>query len=207
MRYGHKQSYTLVEILVVIAIIGILLSISIPAFEKITKGNRVNNAAASIGTALSLARSQAISMRQRVAVILPTTTTAGVKNKRSIRLAYVNSANNFTAWLPGSKWLELPEGTLFAEADNATQWQAVGFTSLSNISNVNLDGSLIPLTGIVFTPYGSVDITSPQVFIMVTDGVVNSVSGVITYTSYDGSKPLNTMEITINKFTGRASYE
>ncbi|MDD3119436.1 MAG: prepilin-type N-terminal cleavage/methylation domain-containing protein, partial [Victivallales bacterium] len=108
MRYKIKHSYTLIEILAVLAIAGILLGMALPAFEKLTKSNRVDAASTAIGSAISLARAQAIGNRRYVAEVIPATTANGNADLqpyiyKGYRLCFVNHTGNnyvFDAWLP-----------------------------------------------------------------------------------------------------------
>lgn len=215
----------------VIAIIGVLLSISIPAFEKITKGNRVNSAAASIGTALSLARSQAIAQRRYVAVIMPVdsadeVTDAMVKAElktnqyigfRLCYLTYNDPDYFFAGWLPGSKWQTLPDGTVIFEVDDQSTAGTLDTTVNGDypllypkIKGVKKGVNVAELDygAIIFTPFGGM--INNDLYIKVTDGVFTSkLVANKTLVSKDPStgKPLNYMAIKVSKFTGRASYE
>ncbi|HRR28572.1 MAG TPA: prepilin-type N-terminal cleavage/methylation domain-containing protein, partial [Victivallales bacterium] len=64
-------SFTLVELLVVMAIMAMLLYIATPAFEKMAKGGGSELAARNIYNYLSLSRNYAITNRQFVAVLFP----------------------------------------------------------------------------------------------------------------------------------------
>lgn len=223
MRYMKKQNYTLVEILVVIAIVGILLGISIPAFDKITKGNRVHNAAASIGSAVSLARSQAVSNRRYVAMILPLDTADGKPELqqylyKSFRLCYLTfngTDYTFENWLPGSKWISLPDGTVISEVDATDTAGTIGINS-ANYNKLLEIKALKPVTAtypsltycaIVFNPFGGT--VNDTLYVKVTEGIFTG--NVLTkkiLTSKDATdKPLNYFAVKINKFTGKASYE
>lgn len=60
-----KYGFTLVEMLVVLAIIGMLLGISIPFTSQFGKGLRIKTAARAISSTLRLARSDAITYRKK----------------------------------------------------------------------------------------------------------------------------------------------
>ena len=232
MRCYWKQSYTLVEILVVLAIIGVLMSISMPTFEKITKGNRVGNAASNIGTALSLARSQAIANRRCVAVIIPANSVDDLSGSdkaffkpyqfRGFRLCYVTYDNasgvTFVEWVPNSKWEMIPEGTVIAEADSKADpggnllrdFDKVNYSGLNTVNKPS-SGTQFPCNlancAVVFTPFGQT--INDSFRIITADGIFASkTTGEQIFTSPDGTgKPFNYIAVKIRKFTGRVSYE
>lgn len=68
-----SKGFTLVEMMVVIAILGILLTVVIPSFKSMIHNQRVKSASFELFTSLTLARSEAIK-RNRDVTITPTTT-------------------------------------------------------------------------------------------------------------------------------------
>lgn len=230
MRVVRK--YTLTELLVVMAIMGILLGIAMPAFEKLTKGNNVTAATNSISTALGQARSSAILQRQYVALLLPTLTTAIAAQYRykSYRICYVKpstavtGAYEFVRWADDSMWHFLPVGVILAEADGTkgvTSPAAVHTTKFSSFCNpsdsnsayvTEVDCSDIgiatkqKISGVVFSPYGGMASPTADAFMIITEG--NNDNGTAVYTNKDSSgNPTNYMEIGVARFTGRNSIQ
>ncbi|MGZ8191416.1 MAG: GspH/FimT family pseudopilin [Methylococcaceae bacterium] len=76
------QGFTLVELLVVVAIMAITLAFGVPSFQAVIASSRLTNAANSMVTALQLARSEAI---------------------KTNRLVTVSNVNNNSAW--GDGWI------------------------------------------------------------------------------------------------------
>jgi type IV fimbrial biogenesis protein FimT len=64
----HSSGYTLMELMVTIAIAGILLGVAIPSFTSIISSNRLTTYANELVAALNLARSEAIKRGQQVVV-------------------------------------------------------------------------------------------------------------------------------------------
>jgi len=60
MRRARNQGFTLVELMVTIAIVAILLAVALPSFEGSMRSNRVATATNELISTLSLARSEAI---------------------------------------------------------------------------------------------------------------------------------------------------
>lgn len=65
-----NRAFTLVELIVVLAIVGIVFGMSFPFFARFAKGSKLTNAATNISTVLRTARSYAISKRKNYLVII-----------------------------------------------------------------------------------------------------------------------------------------
>jgi prepilin-type N-terminal cleavage/methylation domain-containing protein len=106
-RVAGRASFTLTELLVVVAIMGVLMVMTIPAFTGIMKGSKMRSAVAQVRTTLSLARQWAITHREDTYVVFATNSPAyfGPMALRAFgvctRSAYVK------------EWTYLPEGVFF----------------------------------------------------------------------------------------------
>lgn len=63
-----SRGFTLVELMVTIAVLAVMLAIAVPSFQEFTRRNRVVAASNSLVSALALARSEAIKRAARVTV-------------------------------------------------------------------------------------------------------------------------------------------
>lgn len=122
-----RRHFTMVELMVVIVIASIILAFSVPAFQKLAVGSGVDAAARMLSSQLSLARAEAISRRQYIAVIMPgqhfnkDTDDENIYRYQSFRAAIVTHSGGtytFEKWVEGTEWSFLPTGTVIAEADD-----------------------------------------------------------------------------------------
>lgn len=67
-RPCRQQGFTLIEALVVVAIVGVLLTVAAPSFVNFTASQRIKSASFELYAALSFARSEALKRRQSVTV-------------------------------------------------------------------------------------------------------------------------------------------
>lgn len=61
-----RQGFTLAELLIVMAIVGILASLAAPAFSQFIKSQRIKSMASDLNASLTLARSEAIKRNSNV---------------------------------------------------------------------------------------------------------------------------------------------
>jgi len=73
-----RSAFTLIELLMVIAIIGILATLGIPAISSLTKSNQSGNAVRQLSDDLTIARNKAISERTTVYLVFVPTNFANV---------------------------------------------------------------------------------------------------------------------------------
>ncbi|MBN2641282.1 MAG: GspH/FimT family pseudopilin [Victivallales bacterium] len=219
------KNYTLVEILVTLAIVGILLGISLPAYQKIFKGNAVDAVARNIGSSLTLARSKAITSRNYVAVLFPDDESSDWVNFktykqpfRMIRMCYVTKDSSaspttyeFKSWVPGNEWIIFPETTsAYITTGHSSSPPTPPAPPL--VKKVQIPDKSNPSTtvefdikAVIFNPYGSIEYSGGDSII------IRALEAVYQQTSAN-APPLepnlstdNKLDYEIFKFTG--SYE
>lgn len=217
-----RKNFTLVEILVVLGLMAILLFIALPAFEKLAKGSGVSLAARNLTSKLGMARGYAITNREYVAVLMPTT---GLPNDylfRGYKLCTVSATPasagppvvyTFRRWLPSEKWEFTPNGTAINHINSqrhepGTDSNVITGTwatfSGEEVSAVNLTeigstyNSVNNIRAIVFKPTGKMAVTGNR-YIAVSESTYSG-TGLIS------TNPKNWLDITIDQFTGRVTY-
>lgn len=123
-----RTSYTIIELLLVIAIAGILLSVAIPSFSRLLKGSGPTRAARELIGKINAARAYAVSNKTDVAIIFPQDEVSALTNRlgyKSYRVCevYIDSSSNvsFKRWITGENWNDLPSGVLIGKDKNNTK--------------------------------------------------------------------------------------
>lgn len=134
MRTPRLRGFTLVEVTVVLALVGIMAGLGIPALRSFTGSMRVTSATNDVFAALLLARSEAVKLRARVA-LCPSqdgATCAAVHWDRGwIVFHDVNNNGSRDAAEPVvSRWQALT--TQLRVSGNANVANYVSYTSLGN---------------------------------------------------------------------------
>jgi type II secretory pathway pseudopilin PulG len=206
MIYIYKKtSFTLIELLAVIVISIILLGIAVPAFNTLTKGEKVETAARTIGSQLKAVRAYAITNREYAALIIPTTENLSSEYLyRSYRPCIVDSNYVFQEWVSAEKWMFMPSGTAVLDVDGTLGHPDTGagsFESAGTVTTVDFSdisgGSSVSSKGIIFSPTGKTVNPATRKYVTVGDALLLE-SGV--------NATENTIEITIDLYSGRISY-
>lgn len=135
---GQVQKFSLIELLVVMVVMGMLLTMAIPSFNRMISGNKVDQLASQLKLAMEQAQSRAITERRHVALILPNRNNrlSGENNTQSefggCRMAFVTHKGEkeidedtgvrtysegwyFLSWVPDSAWKPAISGAILVK--------------------------------------------------------------------------------------------
>lgn len=160
MNKRTKRNFTLIELLVVMLLMGVLMTLMLPAFKRMISGNQVDQMASNLKLALEQAQSHAITARRYVAVILPSGWTGqeAQYNLGGSRMAYVKKDSTgtswqFIRWVPDYEWrIPVPGAHLLAVADEATKNDYGNFVEGQGL---DLGNSPYPITHRLITAGGT----------------------------------------------------
>lgn len=94
---AKNRGVTLVELLVAVAVLGVLLMVAVPSFTAMIVNNRLKGYANAMVSTLQLARSEAIKRNKRVALCKSSNGTSCAGNWQDGWIIFVDTNNNGTA--------------------------------------------------------------------------------------------------------------
>ena len=154
------RRFTLIELLVVMLLMGLIMSLMLPAFNRMIRGNRVDQLASGLKLGLELAQSNAVRARRHVALVLPNDrsawggsgSTAQDEALRLVqpfshggfRLAYVKASGSgddweFVRWVPGQEWKNAPDGAMLVRVMEKDESDFNAFQSGDAVTGVAED--------------------------------------------------------------------
>jgi prepilin-type N-terminal cleavage/methylation domain-containing protein len=210
--------FTLIELLTVMLIVGILLAVTVPIIVKLSSGSSVDAGARMIGAQLRLARQEAITKRQPVAVLFPTVDSGADKVAYvGFRACFVTNDSGtwrFDKWVQNLPWTYVPANAYIAEADDdylsgtppkpdLVEGGANGtITTVSPLATPPTPDPFVftnPVRAVVFRAAGR--LTSTQRGVTLVEGAI--APGTTTPVTKNAG---NWVTLEVNQFTGRVSF-
>ncbi len=97
--FNKYRGFTLIELMITLAIAAILLTVGVPSFNQVIKNSRLSTQANSLVTALNLGRSEAVKRGQAVTICKSANSTSCVGNWNSSQngwIVFVDTDNDGT---------------------------------------------------------------------------------------------------------------
>ena len=150
-RSGHS-AFSLLELLVVMAIMGILLTMTMAVGPGLLKSTAMSSSLSSVASAVSLARSEAIrSRKQTYFTLAPDSAPLDERSYAAYAVIRQEDASG-TNYRYITPWKKLPTGVLFNPANPVTV-----LASTANLPYPNENGSPQTMRVISFVSDGSLD--------------------------------------------------
>jgi type IV fimbrial biogenesis protein FimT len=145
-RQGKLRGFTLIELMVGLAIISMMLLYLVPSMGAWIQSTRIRNAAESIENALQLARAEAVSRNTQIQLVFPSLVSSGTA------VDWVVSCVNASATCPGTgqtttyiQKMSAKEGSTGAQLVTSSGQTSIVFSGLGRASSVAA-GSTLTLT-------------------------------------------------------------
>ena len=148
-KFG-QSGFSLIELLVAVAVLGVLVSFALPSFRTWTINSQIRNAAESVTNGLQRARSEAVSRNTNVAFSL----TSPPDSSWSVYSITPASGIDSRTFSEGSKAVSIAVTPLGSTT--------VTFNSFGGALTTN-PGTVVPVTGtaVPAAPFTAVDFTAP----------------------------------------------
>lgn len=120
---NRRPGFTLVELLAVIAIIGIMIAVMVPSFSGMGRAAKLTTSVSQLKTTFSLARQHAITKREITYVVFATD---NASLYQGTNIAHISKAfRGYNVYGQRSKylrdWIQLPEGVMFVPSESVYQ--------------------------------------------------------------------------------------
>ena len=212
--------YTLIEIMIVMALAAVLVTLALPAFSALMRGNSVGITCGMIKNTMDQAQARAITDRKYAATVFDLTGEAsGLTDTQAMRNCYISyyapsNSYGFAGWMENSQWVKLDQEAQILTWQQDRYGDALGFPTsgsdtpigpMETIGGVQRENgsSSVALPGIVFSSHGNV--CAPNCNMLIGVGEATLVNGNYIYKNPDSSgRETNIMAVRINHFTGRS---
>jgi type IV fimbrial biogenesis protein FimT len=138
-RYRRREGFTLLELLVVLAIFGVMAAMAAPSMTEWRKNNALRNATREISQAFRYARSEAIARNATITVFSAGTT--GDDWTGTITIFMDADGNGNQAFQSGDVNLKTINQNLAADIDIESNATAAAFVSFSSRGTLNEAGA------------------------------------------------------------------
>lgn len=223
----NRKSYTLVELMVVIAIAAVLLSLGMPAFRGMIEGDGAGYTASTVKGVIDQTRAKGLAIRRYTAVVFDIGAIRdNAVQRQAIRGCIVDKDDtgnySFVEWLPDRQWQVLDRGgwVLGAADDAEIEADAAAGLELADIFTNDLKNMMFELEikkdddaeasedrnyyCIVFSPYGSMVSPATRIYFLVGEARMRADRLRYGDSIDDEDKvPMNALVLSVNPFTGR----
>jgi len=192
MRRLYRTGFSLVELLIVIAIVMVLAAVAVPSIDAVMRGSNLTRGGQIIADQLALARQEAVSRNRDVEVRFYQISDSGDKDWKAVQFLRIEQGLNGPTTNLASRLILLPDGIHLAARDNLSP--LITTPSIAGSQDVGARGNL-KYAGFRFRADGSLDSS------------VDDSRNYLTVSSVKdtANPPANFYTIQINPLTGKAA--
>jgi uncharacterized protein (TIGR02596 family) len=191
MKNSGADAFSLIELLVVMAVLAILVSVSVPALTSLTAGSNLNRAGQLVGDQIAMARQEAVAKNRDVQIVFYNLTNGLTKGWRGMSVQRIEQTSSGKVMVAVSKVAQLPDNVIISESSTLSPMLTAGTTGTTNLANF---GS-VQYSAFRFRANGSLE------------GGFGAANNILTLqmATAQGNPPSNYYTIQVNALTGRVS--
>jgi uncharacterized protein (TIGR02596 family) len=188
--HSRASAFSLIELMIVIALLGLLTVLAVPALNSVMRGSNINLAGQTITDQLALARQDAVTRNRDVQVRFYRMTNGSTPGWRAVQLWRIDQGPTGPTTNAIGRLVQIPEGIIIATNNSLSPL----ITTPSFTGTTNLPGyGPTPYAGFRFRANGSLEST------------VTAARGYLTLApaSDTNETPVNYFTIQLNPLTGK----
>ncbi len=210
---SNTKAFSLVELLTVVAIMGLLMTAVAPAFRNISSSNSLVNGANILSGLMNQARVYAIANNTQTAVYLCTDWPGRPDDASRVAAVWYWDANS-AAWKALTKWERLPTGIIVQDVvpsgstSGGGEYFVVDSANLANSKGVAVSGGTAQVLEIRFNSLGAaiVDSTAPAAATPLKQLQMRLIPGVASGGTVQSTAKENWIDVFTDGLTGRVRF-
>ncbi len=149
------DAFSLIELLVVLAIASILIVVTLPSLSSALSSSKLNSASQTVADSIGQARQEAVTKDRNVQVRFYNITTGALQGWRALQVVRVEQTSSGSTLVPVTKVRLLPDGVIISPTP-ALSPLLTADSAISGTVNLPVYGN-VSYAGFYFLPSGSIE--------------------------------------------------